>query len=78
MIIDVSFCILYLIEMQFNLSNFDQIPRNDWYRWLYVARPDVIYHIILAFSFYNLLSLILRLVVVELYFKRFCLWNLVG
>ena len=64
MIIDVSLCIIYLIELQFNLSLFDQIPRNDWYRWLYVARPDVIYHIIIAFSFYNFISLALRIFVV--------------
>jgi hypothetical protein len=65
-VVDLILSVLYLIELQYNISHFSDIPPETRYRWLYVVRPPVIYHIAIGLSCYNILSLAIFYIFVRL------------
>ncbi|KND00276.1 uncharacterized protein SPPG_09209 [Spizellomyces punctatus DAOM BR117] len=60
LVVDVCFCIMYLVELQWNLGSSSEISHLKP-AWLYVARPPAIFYTCFAFSVYILASLFTKI-----------------
>ncbi|TPX62023.1 hypothetical protein SpCBS45565_g07077 [Spizellomyces sp. 'palustris'] len=72
LVVDVCFCIMYLVELQWNFGSSSEISHLEP-PWLYVARPPAIFYTCFAFSVYILASLFTKILFADS--KRQALFN---
>jgi hypothetical protein len=78
LISDILFCVLYLVEIQFNVANADkdEYLATKTPRWLWTSRPAFIFTIAFYFSVFNLVSLGMRIVFADNKIKALFNWFL--
>ncbi|KAJ3414468.1 potassium channel, sub T, member 2 [Chytridiales sp. JEL 0842] len=73
---DVLFCILYLVEIQFNVMNAeDPYVASKTPRWLWISRPREIFVIGVCFSALNMVSFVTRVAFADNRWRAFFKWT---
>jgi hypothetical protein len=69
---DIIFCIMYIFEMQWNVTHFyDDIVKEKEPRWLWTSRPGANFVICVCLSIFSLLSLATRTALADNKLKAF-------